>query len=552
MTHPGEPAPDPETVKPGRAPLASGARPAGVGEGAPVLEVSGLTKSFGGMLALDDVSLTIMPGEVHALVGENGSGKSTLIKCLAGFHAPEPGAELKVGGVPVPLPFGPGEFRQFGLSFVHQDLGLIPELTVLENFVVGDLVRGRPLRPIRWASKRRGVAGIFARFGLEVDPSARVLELSQTDRARLAIVRAVEEMRLVLDRDSGRRGLLVLDEATVFLPREGVDQLFELMREIAAQHASVLFVTHDLDEVTAVADRVTVLRDGRLQATVEPAAADSTRIVELIIGRRLAAFAAHPHDLRDAPAGISVHGLSAGVAEDLSFEAFRGEILGLTGLVGSGFDDVPYALFGAMPIRGGEIGSNGQRRELSSRSPQQALAEGVVLVPGDRQRLGSVGSLSVAENITLPVLDRFSRLGVLSKRALARESARLLSEYDVRPPNSRLPFEALSGGNQQKAMMAKWLQAEPQLLLVHEPTQGVDVGARQQIFELLRTAAAAGMTVICASSDAEQLASICDRVLIFAGGRIAREIVGADISKDRISEQILNSGAPLTKGVMQR
>jgi ribose transport system ATP-binding protein len=517
----------------------------------PVVELAGLSKVFGGVHALHDVSLEILPGEVHALVGENGSGKSTLIKVLAGFHDPEPGAELRINGRSVPLPLGPRDFHAHGLSFVHQDLGLVPELTVLENLLVGNLAQGRSLRFVGWARARRQARTMFARFGLGLDPSSRVLDLSQTDRARLAIVRAVESLRRYREEHPDRRGLLVLDEPTVFLPREGVDQLFGLMREVADQHASVLFVTHDLDEVKAVADRVSVLRDGRVRATVSPGDASADDLVELIIGRRLAGFEATHHDLRGAPTSLVVSDLCGGAAEGVSFEASRGEVVGLTGLMGSGFDDVPYMLFGAQPASRGEIVHAGVRRDLRTLTPKRALAAGAALVPGDRQRLGGVGTLTVAENVSLPVLDRFKAAGLLADRRLRDESAALLRFYDVRPQDPRLPLEALSGGNQQKAVMAKWLQTEPRLLLVHEPTQGVDIGAREQIFKLLRASADRGMTVLCASSDYEQLAAICDRVLIFAGGRIVRQLAGEVITKDRIAEQVLNSGMPLAKGATE-
>lgn len=517
----------------------------------PVVELAGLSKVFGGVHALRDVSLEILPGEVHALVGENGSGKSTLIKVLAGFYAPEPGAELRVDGRRVPLPLAARDFHHYGLSFVHQDLGLVSELTVLENLLIGDLAQGRPLRRVGWARARRRARATFARFGLDLDSSLRVLDLSQTDRARLAIVRAVESLRRNREAHPDRRGLLVLDEPTVFLPREGVDQLFGLMREVADQHASVLFVTHDLDEVKTVADRVTVLRDGRVRATVCPDDASPDDLVELIIGRRLARFEAHHHDLRGAPTSLVVKDLCGATAEGVSFEASRGEVVGLTGLMGSGFDDVPYMLFGAQPPRRGEILHEGVRYDLRTLTPRCALAAGVALVPGDRQHLGGVGVLTVAENVSLPVLDRFTTGGLLADRRLHQDSEALLRSYDVRPRDPRLPLEALSGGNQQKAVMAKWLQTEPRLLLVHEPTQGVDVGAREQIFKLLRASADRSMTVLCASSDYEQLAAICDRVLVFAGGRIVRELAGDAITKDRIAEQVLNSGVPLAKGATE-
>ena len=512
-------------------------------EPVPVLVVRGLSRAFGGVRALDDVTLEVLPGEVHGLLGENGSGKSTLIKVLAGYYAPEPGAELQINGRPVRLPLAPGNFRELGLSFVHQQLGLVAELSVLENLLVGDLSKGGAIRRISWARERRRACETFERFGLDLDPSASVLALSPTDRARLAIVRAVEEIRSTLEGDQAARGLLVLDEPTVFLPREGIEQLFALVRDVVADHASVLFVSHDLEEVRTITDRVTVLRDGRVCGTVVTAQTSNCELVELIVGRRLQEFHAEPRDLHDAALAVEVRRLVAGRVHDVSFSAARGEVLGVTGLIGSGFDDIPYLLFGARAVIGGELVFDGVRRELSAITPAQALAAGIALLPGDRQRLGSVGELSVGDNVMLPVLDQHCSAGVLRRGALHDVSARLLAAYDVRPADPHATYHALSGGNQQKALLAKWFQTEPSLVLLHEPTQGVDVGARQQIFAMLEQAVQRGLTVICASSDYEQLARICDRVLVFGRGRIVRQISGDEVTKDRIAEQVYNSVA---------
>ena len=509
------------------------------GEAPPVIALRHLTKRFGGATALDDVALTIEHGEVHGLLGENGSGKSTLIKVLAGYHAPEPGAELEVNGRPVRLPLAPNQFRELGLCFVHQDLGLIGDLTVLENLRIGGLAASRSLR-IRWSRERRAARETFERYGFDLDPDAIVNEIPETDRALLAIVRAVEEMRATLAHDE--RGLLVLDEPTVFLPREGVQRLFALVRDIVARDASVLFVSHDLDEVREITDRVTVLRDGRVHATVVTAEATEAELVELIIGRSLAAF---EHTAPERPSGdttLAVRDLAGRTVDGVGFEAHRGEIVGLTGIIGSGFDEVPYLLFGARPCRAGELVVGGRSHPLPLMTPRDALAARMALLPANRQVDGSVGTLSVAENAMLQVLDRY-RPAALRLRRLRSDAAALLDRFDVRPRDPDAEYASLSGGNQQKVLLAKWLQTEPQVLLLHEPTQGVDIGAREQIFTLLRDEAQRGTTIVCASSDHEQLAAVCDRVLVFGRGRIARELTGADVTKTRIAEAALNSSA---------
>ena len=502
----------------------------------PVIALRGLSKTFGGARALDSVDMTIQRGEIHGLLGENGSGKSTLIKILAGFHAPDEG-ELEVNGVPVGLPLHPGQFATLGLSFVHQDLGLLRELTVLENLRMIELAQSHSWR-INWRAERRKARALFEEFGVDLDPDALVNDISETDRALLAIVRATEDIRTATGED--RRGLLVLDEPTVFLPREGVERLFAITRSIVEEHASVLFVGHDLDEVREITDVVTVLRDGRVHGTVKTAEASEGEIVEMIIGRRLAQLELHREDASTHATAISVEGMIGTKVRGLSLEVRAGEVLGVTGLLGSGFDELPYLLFGARPCFGGELRTEGATYSLASLTPQRALGAGISLIPADRQRDGSIGALSVGSNVMMQVLDDYRPMS-LKLRGLSRKAGELCDEFDVRPNDPGRNYQSLSGGNQQKALVAKWMQTEPHLLLLHEPTQGVDVGAREQIFRMLSAAAESGMSILCASSDYEQLAAICDRVLVLGNGQIVRELTGADVVKERIAEQVYNS-----------
>ena len=503
-------------------------------EVAPRLALRHLSKSFGGTHALRDVSLAVLPGEVHGLLGENGSGKSTLIKVLAGFHAPEAG-ELQVEGERIPLPLAIGQFREFGMSFVHQDLGLVESLSVLENLRVGGLALSRSRWRIAWRRERARARETFERYGVRLDPSAVVSSLKPVERALLAIVRAIEDIRSV---DRGH-GLLVLDEPTVFLPREGVERLFALVREVAASGTSVLFVSHDLDEVREITDRVTVLRDGVNAGTVTTAETTEQQFVELIIGRQLAALPdVHHEDLTKRDVSVRVEGLAGASVSGVGFEMHEGEVVGLTGLIGSGFEEVPHLLFGARRARSGTLSIHGVPVDLTRLTPAAAVRAGLALIPADRKTDGSVGTLSVEANVALSVIDRYHNGLYLDRRRMRRDAAALLREFDVRPDDPSLPYGALSGGNQQKALLAKWFQTDPRLLLLDEPTQGVDVGARQQIYELIRTAAQdRGMHVVCASSDYEQLAALCDRVIVFGRGGVWRELVGADVTKERITEQ---------------
>lgn len=519
-----------------------------MGEGTPArLELRGVSKSFGGTHALRDVGLSVLPGEVHGLLGENGSGKSTLIKILAGFHEPDAG-ELYVDGEPVRLPLAPGQFRDLGMSFVHQDLGLVESLSVLENLRVAEITASRSRLGISWRRERRRARETFDRYGVKIDPASVVAALKPVERALLAIVRALEEIRL-----GGRvQGLLVLDEPTVFLPKEGVERLFALTRDAADAGAAILFVSHDLDEVREITDRVTVLRDGSLVGTVGTAETSETRFVEMIIGRQLAALGDVVHDdLTERTVAVSVHGLTGASVRDVSFEMHEGEVVGLTGLVGSGFEEVPHLLYGSRPAAAGVLTLRGERIELRKLTPSIAVREGLALIPADRKSDGSVGSLPVVENLALSVLDRYFKVVALERRRMRRETGALMRQFDVRPNDPALPYGLLSGGNQQKALLAKWFQTEPRLLLLDEPTQGVDVGARQQIYGLIRRGVEErGMHVLCASSDYEQLSLLCDRVLVFGRGRVWRELVGAELTKERIIEQSYAAMAAEVVGVV--
>ena len=505
----------------------------------PALELRHLSRAFGGVAALDDVALTILPGEVHGLLGQNGSGKSTLIKVLAGFHAPAPGAQLALYGRPVRLPLHPNDFRRLGLAFVHQHLGLLTSLSVIENMRIGELA-ARQRWFISWPRERRQVERLFARFHLDIDVAGRVGDLPQVERALLAIVRAFEDLRAHRSTHGGH-GILVLDEPTPFLPRPGVEQLFRLVREIVREGASVLFVSHDVDEVIEITDRATVLRDGKVAGTLTSRDATADDFVTLIVGRRITPFRAPPREQTQRAAGVTVTALSGGSVDHLSITAQPGEIIGLTGLIGAGFDEVPYLLFGATPAVAGQLTIGATGHDIAAMTPVAARAAGIALLPADRPHASGVGRLPVGHNVTLPVVGAFMRGLWLDLPGLNQRARALGRAHDVRPNDPPLPLDALSGGNQQKALLAKWLQTAPRLLLLDEPTQGVDVGARQQVYQALHAAATAGTTILCASTDAEQLAALCSRVLIFAHGQVVRELVGADVTKDRISAHCYGS-----------
>jgi ribose transport system ATP-binding protein len=510
------------------------------------LAVRGVSKTFDGQRALRDLSLTVRAGEIHGVVGENGSGKSTLIKLLAGFHAPDSATGIVVCGQQVELPLRPGQARSLGVSFVHQELGLIKDLSVLENLVIEDFA-SRNIWGISWPEQRRRAASMLAEFGLSFDPGRLVSDLRPTEQALLAVARAAARIRaLASGNGKSASGLLVLDEPTVYLPAMDRQRLFDLMRSVASTGVAILFVSHDIDEVLMTSDRVTVLRDGRAVGTVESSKTSPDELISMILGSEQVArdnavrrVASRAHEFRIAD-------LSGRTVRRLSLEIRGGGIIGLTGLPGSGFDDIPYMLFGAELSDSGTIELQGKRHELCSMVPSLAVNLGVALIPADRPRAGAVGSLTVADNISLQVLREYLWGPMLSRFAMLRGAKAVVEDYDVRPRDPRLLYASLSGGNQQKVLLAKWMQTKPQLLLLHEPTQGVDIGARMEIYDLLRRAAGEGCVVVVASTDHEQLAALCDRVLITRSGAVVHDLDGAAITKNTITELCYASAESVT------
>ena len=500
----------------------------------PTLHVEQISKTFHGTRVLDDVRFTVKPGEVHGLLGANGSGKSTMIKVLAGAHAPDVGGRMYFNGKEVTLPLRPNEFRKLGMSFVHQNLGLIPTMTVLENLRLSAIaVQNRTF--INWKAEIAAAEVTLARYGVDIVHWQSVGELTAVNRALLAIVRAFEEIREQCE-VTGQPGLVLLDEPTPFLPTEGVKQLFDLMRQIAATGSSVVFISHDIDEVMEITDRLTVLRDGRVSGEIATEQATRDQMIEMIIGRTL--MQGGPK--RTASPTIrqpflQVRGLVGKGVGPTKFTVGKGEILGLTGLIGSGFDHIPYLLFGADgAVAGTIINEDGVETAVADMTPAKAIAARYALLPGDRAAQSGVGLMTVFENMLLPGISDFFRGGFLRAGAMRREAHALGARFEVRPNDPEMALEDLSGGNAQKVLIARWMKRDPDLLLLDEPTQGVDVGTRAHIFSALNEASRNGMSIVCASSDAEQLAEICDRVLVFARGKIVVELIGDSISKDHI------------------
>ena len=428
------------------------------------------------------------------------------------------------------------------MAFVHQNLGLVPSLTVLENLRVGPLTDTRRSF-INWSAEHEAARRALKRFGLDIDPHERVDRLSPVQRALLAIIRAFEEIDAVRA-VTGRPGLVLLDEPTPFLPASGVAQLFGLVRSITAAGCSVIFISHDIDEVMEITDNITVLRDGTKAGELSRADATHARVVDMIVGKSFAKVEHTKVDTLALPVFARFTGMAGKMLKPTDFHVGKGEILGLTGLIGSGYEEISHLAFGACPAISGRIEVMGRPAfEQSTLTPRGAIDMGFALLPGDRQGASGVGSLPIVDNMFLPDVGRFFRGGRMRNSEMVHEARELGAAFEVRPNQPQMKLSALSGGNAQKVLIARWMNRSPALLLLDEPTQGVDVGTRQQIFAALRKAAADGMSIICASSEAEQLAEICDRVLVFARGRICNEITGDRLTKDAISEACYASAA---------
>jgi ribose transport system ATP-binding protein len=482
------------------------------------LVISSLSKSFEGQQALKGVDFDVQPGEVHALVGQNGSGKSTLVKVLAGYERPDPGSSARIGDDTFSLG-DPAAARRAHLCFVHQDLGLIDSMSVAENIALGTGYETGAVHRIKWAGERTRARAALDFVGSSIDVRAMVGDLRPVDKAEVAIARA-----MAVARDEGR--FIILDEPTAALPRAEAGRLFELVRALVARGMGVVFVGHHLEEVLGIADRVTVLRDGVRVATEDAGDLDRDRLAALIVGRHIEAHA-NQQSARATTAVRSatlvVTALAGRTLDEIDFSVESGEILGVAGIVGSGREEIAPLVFGA-ESRTGNVAVTGT--PVAPDSPPDAIAAGLALVPAMRVKDGLVSEMSVAENLTLADLRPFWRGMWMRKVPEREEVARWIDELQIHPRAAGVPVHTLSGGNQQKVLLAKWLRLAPSVLVLDEPTQGVDVGAKVQIYGAVERAAAAGAAVLVSSSDPEELAVLCDRVLVLRRGKIHTELTG--------------------------
>ena len=486
------------------------------------LALTGISKSFGGTPALAGVDVTIRRGQVHALLGGNGSGKSTLIKIMAGVYHGDEG-HIRVGDREVAARHtNPAWAYAAGLRFVHQDTGIFVDHTVAENFALGATFGHGAFAKVNWRNLNRRVRETLERFDLDVDPKARMSSLRATEQTLVAVARA-------LDSRGGASSVLILDEPTASLPHHEVDQVHRAIRGYTQRGHTVVLVSHRVDDILAVADRATFLRDGHVAGERPVAGLDERVILAEMAGAQVIESTRPPRTAIDGDVLLQVSGLAVGRATDVSFELRKGEILGLAGIAGAGRSSVLRAIAGMATRQAGRITLAGRPVPVSARADQQ-IRRGVVYVPAERGRDAAFPDRPVRENFLMPRTGAFWRGWRVSTDAERAATETAIARYGIKPPRPEAGFASLSGGNQQKVVMARWLELDPQVVLLDEPTQGVDVAARSALHEHIRDAAERGVGVIVASSDPRELAELSDRVLGLSDGRISVELTGARIT----------------------
>ncbi|MCM4083487.1 sugar ABC transporter ATP-binding protein [Paractinoplanes hotanensis] len=489
------------------------------GDQPPRLEVHDVTKSFGAVAAVQGVSFPLFPGEAHALVGENGAGKSTIVKMLAGVHRPDTGT-LRVDGVDVDFA-GPADAKAAGIAVIYQEPTLFPDLSVAENIAIGN----QPLTKLRQIDRKQMSANaerLFRRLGVPIDPARPARGLSIADQQLVEIAKAL----------SSEAQVLIMDEPTAALSGVEVERLFAVVRSLRDEGAAIMFISHRFEEVTALCERVTIMRDGRHVATELVADLTVDDMIRRMVGRDLSALFPK-QEVEPGEVVLEVEGLSReGVFRDISFSVRAGEIVALAGLVGAGRSEVMQAVFGVDPYDQGSVTMQGRRLEKGS--PRAAMAAGLALVPEDRRQQGLVMELSIERNVTLPRARKLARLGLLfggSEREAAETWTRKLQTKLGQLSDA---VGTLSGGNQQKVVLAKWLATGPRLLIVDEPTRGIDVGTKAEVHRLMSSLAADGLAVVMVSSELPEVLGMADRILVLREGRIAASLSRAEATEESV------------------
>ncbi len=491
-----------------------------------LLDAVGISKAFAGVRALKQVSFDLRPGEVHALVGENGAGKSTLIKIMTGAERADAGTIAVAGRAAHDL--DPHASRALGIAAIYQQPAIFPDLTVAENIALA-LESGHTWRRVDWASRRRQSTELLARVGARLDPDRLAETLTMPEQQVVEIAKAI----------GTDARILIMDEPTAALSEREVHGLFEVIARLRAEGVGIIYISHRLEDVLAIADRITVLRDGESVGTWAAGDVDRAQLIRLMVGRELAAI----FPKRDVPRGevaLELRGVSnrATGVHDVSLSVSRGEILGLAGLVGSGRTQLAEVLFGLTPADGGEIRVAGRPCRIAS--PSDAIRAGLAYVPEDRRRHGVVLEMSIAANASLASLGAVSSGGLINGAAERAHAMTYVERFRIKAPSVDTEVLALSGGNQQKVALARWLATQPSVLVLDEPTQGVDVGSKAEIHALIQDLAERGLAILMISSELPEILGMSDRIAVMRRGTIAGVLSRAEATADTILAMALD------------
>lgn len=485
------------------------------------LEISNVSKTFPGVKALDDVRFDIYPGEVHALVGENGAGKSTLIKILAGVQPPDEGAKIIIQGQATELK-GTMDAIKKGISVIYQDFSLFTNLTVAENIGINEIIEKKKA-VLNWKEMNAKAREALEFLGSDLNPGEIVENLSVAKQQMVAIASAIAQ----------DAKMLIMDEPTSALSKGEVEQLYEIIETLKKRDIAIMFVSHKMDELFRVADRFTVFRDGQYVGTVNKQDVKEDDLVTMMVGRKIQ-IEKYANLNAKGPVVLKVEGLSKkGNFKDISFEAYKGEVLGITGLVGAGRSEVAQAIFGISQPDSGEVFIDGKKVHI--KNPSMAMENGIAYIPESRQTQGLVLQKTIESNITLPVLGKYTnKIGIINRREQKQSANQWIEMLDVRPADPDMLAMQLSGGNQQKVVLAKWISTKAKILIVDEPTNGVDIGAKSEIHQILRKLAKEGTTVIVISSELPEILSISDRIMVMRRGKIAGIIDNNEVTQEMI------------------
>lgn len=485
-----------------------------------LLEMKNITKEFPGVLALDGVSLTLKEGSVHALMGENGAGKSTLMKCLFGIKPIDSG-EIYLEGKPVRFK-NPNDALKHGVAMVHQELNQATKRSVADNLWLGRYPTKLGFIISEKEAFRR-TREIFDELGIKTDPRRIMSTMSVAERQMAEIAKAI----------SYDARVIVLDEPTSSLSDREVEHLFTIIEKLKARGCGIVYISHKMDEILRISDEITVMRDGKNVATEPAANMTVNKIIHLMVGRELTELFP-PKTNRPQEVALRVEGISAkrGNLNDVSFKVRRGEVVGFAGLAGAGRSELMECIFGLSEIESGKITLNG--KEIKNRNPRQAIKNGFALLTEERRATGIFGSLDICENTTVTGIKKYRRFGVISDRLRKKDTDWSIKSMKIKTASQRTKIKQLSGGNQQKVILGRWLLTEPEILLLDEPTRGVDVGAKYEIYQLIDALAAKGKSVVVVSSELGELLGISDRIYVMSSGRIAGELNAKDTSQEEI------------------